>query len=587
VDPNYQRPRHIKLLDEYLVALANRDIRRLIVTMPPRSGKSETTTVKFPGWYLGKFPFDRVIISSNTASLALGFSMRGRNDYSAFAPEIWGTYVAPDRSSMSQWDVVVPGDKSGRPRGGLVAAGVGGSLTGHGAHLAIIDDPYVDKDDAAKPERRETISEWYRYVLRTRLMPGGVILLVQTRWHEADLAGELIQLGKDDKDADQWTVLHLPALAEEPNPDNDYAQDPLGRKPGEALWPEWYPREELLRTKASSGIYVWSALYQGRPKAEGGNIFQRTWFRYYRRIRERAKNPGETDRLYYVLYIVDSSGAVRERRIDARRCIHFQTIDTAATESQSADWFVNATWALTPDDDLLVLDVYRERAETTKHMTVLGQQYTKWRPRFQGVETKVFGINIMQQAKKSGLPLIPLKADTDKLSRSLPMAAKYERGEVYHPVDAEWLQTWEDELVRFPKGKHDDQVDTASYAGILVEERLASRGRLGMMAEGEGSLINTSLEGDGYAAEFDTPEGAEVPSVNGNGQIVNGNGYSVNGNGAPKVLAVLNGQVITAAPLSNTNGHNGNGNGHSSNTNGHKSNGYTPPGKGLEGTGWG
>lgn len=215
VDPTYRRPKHIKLLGQYLMAVERGEIKRLIVMMPPRHGKSETTTVKFPAWYLGRHPDRRVIIASHTASLAARFSMRARNDFVQYAPEVWRLEVNPDVSAMHRWDVLDRNDKSGKPPGGMLAAGIGGPITGQGAHLAIIDDPVKDAEAANSKVQRDAVWDWYRYVLRTRLFPGAAIILVLTRWHEDDLAGRLLKQAEDDPQADQWVVLRLPAIAEE------------------------------------------------------------------------------------------------------------------------------------------------------------------------------------------------------------------------------------------------------------------------------------------------------------------------------------------------------------------------------------
>ncbi len=451
VDPTFRRPAHIRLLGEHLMAVERGEITRLVVEMPPRHGKSETTTVKFPAWYLGRHPDRRLIIAAHTAHLAARFSMRARNDFAQYASEAWGLKVDPEVSAMYRWDVLDDSAPPGQPPGGMIAAGIGGPITGQGAHLVIIDDPVKDAEAANSKVQRDAIWDWYRFVLRTRLFPGAAVILVLTRWHEDDLVGRLLHVAEDGQ-GDQWTILRLPALAEE--------GDPLGRKPGEALWPEQYDGEALKATRASVGSYVFAALYQQRPAPAEGALFKRSHFRYFRR-----------EGTEYVL--LHPEGA---RRVPVDSCWRFQTVDPAATEKEQSDWFVCATWAVTPEKDLLLLDVFRERAETTKHESILAGLRSRWQPSFQGVEEKTFGLNIIQSLKRKGLPVKPLKADRDKVSRARVAQARYEVGAVYHLENAPWLEALESELLAFPGGAHDDQVDAVAYAAIEVAGKSQPRG---------------------------------------------------------------------------------------------------------------
>lgn len=422
------------------------EITRLIVTMPPRHGKSETTTVKFPAWYLGRHPDRRVIVASHTGSLAGRFSMRARNDFDQYAPEIWGLRVQPDVAAMHRWDVLNPKAPPGQPPGGLLSAGIGGPITGQGGHLAIIDDPFKDAEQANSKVQREAVWDWYRFVLRTRLMPGGAVVLVLTRWHEDDLAGRLLQAAKDDPGADQWTVLNLPALAED--------NDPMGRAPGDALWPEQYGREALEATRASVGPYVWAALYQQRPQPAGGGLFKRERFRYYHIERD-------------ILMLQRPDGVHAVQLAD---CLRFSTVDLAASTKESADYTVIATWAVTPNRDLVLLDLVRARMEGPDQVPMLRQVWERWQPGFFGIESVAYQLTLIQAAVRAGLPARELKADRDKVSRALPAAARVEAGAVYFRAGAPWLGALEDELLTFPTGANDDQVDVLSYAALLLVE---------------------------------------------------------------------------------------------------------------------
>lgn len=429
--------KHLQLLCESLEKIARREIYRLLVTIPPRHGKSEVASKKFPAWYLGNYPDDEMILASYAADLALDFSKIARETFREKS-KLWGLELSNDSSAANKWTI------KGH-RGGLAAAGAGGPITGRGARIAIIDDPFKNHEEAASQTIRDKVWDWYRSTLLTRLTPDGAVVLIQTRWHEDDLAGRILEQAKQQGRLDEWTIIEFPALAE--------GEDVLGRKKGEALWPERFNKEWLERMKADIGSYLFSALYQQSPAPAEGQLVKRSWFRYYTE---------EED--YFLLHAANGS----VKRVEKKRCMVFQTCDPAATENETSDYFVLSTWALTKEHDLLLLDVFREKAETTKHKTIIHQLYWRWAPKFVGVENRSFGLNIIQDLKRDGIPVRPLKADTDKVSRFRPMAARYEIGAVYHPKDAPWLIDYEKELLSFPKAKHDDQVDTASYAGIEV-----------------------------------------------------------------------------------------------------------------------
>ncbi len=429
--PHWQRADHLDKLAEKLEAVERGEIKRFIVTMPPRHGKSENISVLFPSWYLGKHPDNWIIDCGYGHTLAKGFSRRARNFLEERGEELFGVRVADDSSAADEWGI------QGH-RGGMIAAGIGGPITGKGANILIIDDPLKNAKEANSKVVRDAIWEWYVSTAYTRLTPDGAIILVLTRWHEDDLAGRLLKAAENDPDADQWEVLSLPALDEH----------------GKALWPQKYNEKRLNKIKVNLGPYWWSALYQQKPQPPEGTLFKREWFRYF-----------TEEQQYFILHTPD-----KEERIDRSACWIFQTCDPAATENERNDWFVLATWAVTPGKDLLLLDVLRTHAETTKHKQVMRAAFQRWSPSFQGVENKTFGLNIIQECKRDGLPIVPLKADTDKVSRARPMAARYEIGAVYHKQGAQWLDIYEDELLAFNRGANDDQVDCAAYAGIKIAD---------------------------------------------------------------------------------------------------------------------
>ncbi len=387
--------------------------------------------------------------------------MRARNDFGQYAPEIWGLQVQPDVAAMYRWDVLDSKAPSGQPPGGMIAAGIGGPITGQGAHLAIIDDPFKDAEQANSKVQRDAVWDWYRFVLRTRLMPGGAVVLVLTRWHEDDLAGRLLQAAKDDPGADQWTVLNLPALAED--------DDPLGRAPDEPLWPEQYSKIVLEATRASVGSYVWAALYQQHPQPAGGGLFKREHFRYFRlqagQTGQAVGDPSldSADGDLYMLQRPDGVHAVK-----AEDCRRFATVDLAASVKESADYTVVAVWAQTPEKDLLLLDLVRVRMEGPDQVPLIRRVYERWRPGYLAIERVAYQLALVQAARRDGLPVRELKADRDKVSRALPAAARVEAGAVYFRSGAPWLGVLEDELLAFPTGAHDDQVDVLAYAALMV-----------------------------------------------------------------------------------------------------------------------
>ena len=274
IRPGFKRAKHLELLAEKLEAVERGDIKRLIVTMPPRHGKSETTSKIFPTWYLGRNPNRRVIHASYSANLSSTFSWAARNfitskRYRAVFP----ITVRQDVRARDHWDIVGP---DGNELGGMISAGVGGSITGHGADLFLIDDPIKDHREAESETHREHVWEWYRTVAQTRLEPNGAVIIIMTRWHRGDLVGKLLEEAKKGgEDAENWEVLNLPALIET---EDDEDNDPLGRKIGEALWPERYSASVLRKRKRSSGSRNWNSLFQGRPMDPEGQKFKREWF---------------------------------------------------------------------------------------------------------------------------------------------------------------------------------------------------------------------------------------------------------------------------------------------------------------------
>ena len=411
-------------------------ITRLIIDLPPRNGKSELISKYFPAWYLGKFPDNRIILASYESDFAAGWGRKARDLVEEFGPEFFNINVRGTSSAAHRWDLE-------GYNGGMITAGAGGAISGKGANIFVIDDPIKNQDEAYSKLQRDRIWEWYRSVVYTRLdTTDSAIILMMTRWHADDMAGRLIKEMKDG--GELWTVISLPAIAEE--------NDLLNRTPGEPLWPERFPLKTLMRIKGAIGPDWWSALYQQNPIQQTGKLFKRQYFRYFTR---------END--IYRLWAQDGSS----KNVKVRDCWIFQTCDPAASTRESADYFALATWAVTPENDLLLLDMFRERLEGPDQPALFKQLNDLWNPQFQAVESAGLGKTLFQMLVREGLPVEDLQKlgqDLDKMTRARPAAARMKAGAVYFSKGAHWLPDYEDELISFDKGAHDDQVDVTSYA---------------------------------------------------------------------------------------------------------------------------
>lgn len=452
------------LLSQKLVDVAMGRTKRLMVFMPPRHGKSELISRYTPAWYLGNWPDKKVMLCSYSDQFANSWGRRARDVFKEQGPKLFGVNVNPETAGGAQWEVL------GRD-GIMVTAGVGGGITGKGADLFIIDDPVKNAQDAASETIQQLQIDWWKSTARTRLMPGAGVVLVMTRWHEADLAGNLIEQWLTEE-GDEWEILSLPGLAEReitvsypPSQQLALGPDPLGRAEGEPLWPRrdvdgtivGFDVEDLEQTRRSQGTYWFNAMYQQRPSSAEGNIFKKANFRYYTRSDDPAAS-------HLVTLIRDTGPVV----VDVGGCLKFCTIDCAESEKKSADYSVIATWVVTPMKDLLLWSRERVQFTATNLKPMIRRTYYEERPAFIGIEKKSSGTAILNELVLEGLPCIPLEADTDKLTRALPMAARYEEHRVFHPRGPgyDWVGLeWEPEMLNFPNARHDDQVDVAAYAG--------------------------------------------------------------------------------------------------------------------------
>lgn len=444
---------HLLLLNRVLMAAAAGEewANRVIIQMPPRHGKSEFTSGYFPSWYLGMFPDRKLILCSYADTFAAQWGQRNRDLLETFGPDVFGIKVRQDSRRKDTWNI-------SRRRGAMFTAGVGGSLTGKGAHFAIIDDPVKNDEQALSPTYREKAKDWYRATLRTRMeLADAPIVVIQTRWHEDDLAGWLQREFPAD-----WLVISLPAVAEED--EAIYLPDDPGtpawtRAKGAPLWPEKYDDEAVAKLCADQGgkdAYWWLALYQQRPTKLGGGILKPELFRRFSVVEggyllERPTGP---------------------ELVSASKLVRFGTMDLATSVKTHADYTVLAVCAIL-GPDLLVLDVIRNRWEGPDLPRVAARVHETYKTAYIGVEAVGFQQSTVQDMRR-GLPSegrkpLPIKAlqpQGDKVSRALTLAARMGGGNVYVPQSAPWLAALEAEMAKFPKGQHDDQVDALSYAAL-------------------------------------------------------------------------------------------------------------------------
>lgn len=423
---NYIRGEHLDLLIRELEKVEDNPGSRLIVTMPPRHSKSRHVSEGFPAWYLGRNPSHRIILGAHTARLSEIFSRRIR---AQLLHERWpfpNVELASDLRNLQAWDT--------NHDGGLIAVGVGGSPTGHGANLMILDDPIRNFETAESALQREDLEEWYTGTMRTRLQPGGSIIICATRWHDDDLSGK--RLKEAEEGGEPWREIHFPAISEE----------------GKALWPEMWPLEELEKTRAAVRTKVWSSQYQGKPEAAEGGLLKRTWWKRYKELPTIEKAE---------IYL-----------------------DSAFKTGVSNDYSAFALWARSTDGHPYLIWVWKKKVEFPDLLKMAHIVYNQSAERVGTdtvklalvIEDKASGQSAIQtlrhpiyQADGDELPRLPViayKIDSGltKVNRVEGVSGLVEGGSVYIPESAPWLDDWLYEHERFPNLAHDDQVDTTVMA---------------------------------------------------------------------------------------------------------------------------
>lgn len=437
---DWRRSRHLEHLADLLVQVAQRKIKRLCVSMPPRHGKSELISKYYASWLMGARPRSRVVVASYGAELTKQWSGAARDLLSEYGEEVFGA-TAWDRAKAAEWWTLDPlGSRMG---GNFYAVGKGGALTGRGADDLIIDDLFKDAAEANSPTLREHAWQWLTSAALTRLEPDAACVIVSTRWHHDDHIGRL-EAAQERGEISGWTFLNLPAIAT--------TADELGRQPGDALWPERFALEDLARIRSEVGAYVWEALYQGRPTPSEGGFFKRSWMHGYKL---------EGDRV-----VVEGRGSLP---VDGLR--RFATVDLAASAKASADYTVAMVWGYAPEWGILfLLDVFRERVEGPALVPLLKGVRDRWALAVLFVERIGFQLTLIQAARAAGLPIREVRPDGDKVSRALPATARMEAAEILFPLGAPFMPELERELLEFPRGTHDDQVDALAYAARVFED---------------------------------------------------------------------------------------------------------------------
>ena len=421
--PGFILGRHHALMAKKFEEIASGKTKRLIINMPPRHTKSEFASFLLPAWFLGKFPNKKIIQCSNTAELAVGFGRKVRNlvDGETYAKVFPNVALRHDSKAAGRWSTNANGE--------YFAIGVGGTVTGKGADLLIIDDPHSEQEAAlaaSDPTVYDKVHEWFTSGPRQRLQPGGSIVIVMTRWGKRDLTGRVLQ-SMVERDGDEWEVIELPAIMPNESP----------------LWPEFWSLDELLKLRNELPSSKWSAQYQQNPTSEEGAIVKREWWKLW-----------EEDRPPPCDFII-------------------QSWDTAFTKNERSDYSACTTWGVfyineDPNNaNIILLDALKERLEFPELKRRAMDMYTEWEPDACVVEAKASGAPLVFELRRMGIPVqeyTPTRGN-DKISRVNSVADMFASGKVWAPRKR-WAEEVIEELAAFPNSDHDDLVDSTTQALI-------------------------------------------------------------------------------------------------------------------------
>ena len=419
--PEFISGRHHKIMAAAFERVARGETKRLIINMPPRHTKSEFASYLLPAWFLGKFPAKKVIQTSNTAELAVGFGRKVRNlvDSEIYKRIFPTLQLQQDSKAAGRWNTSKGGD--------YFAIGVGGTVTGKGANLLIIDDPHSEQEAAlaaTNPDVFDKVYEWYTSGPRQRLQPGGAIVIVMTRWSLRDLTGQVLKANVA-RGGEQWEVIEFPAIMPS----------------GKPLWPEFWSLPELEALREELPNSKWQAQYQQQPVSNESAIVKRDWWQWWEK-----DNPPQCE---YIL----------------------QTWDTAFEKNNRADFSAGTTWGVfnNPDDydrpNLILLDTYKKRVEWVQLKKDVLEQQRQWDPDGILIEKKATGAPLIYELRAMGIPVqeyTPSKGQ-DKISRLNSVSDIIASGKVWIPR-TRWAEELVDEIAAFPAGEHDDLVDATTLA---------------------------------------------------------------------------------------------------------------------------
>ena len=406
---------------------------RVCVNIPPRHGKSQLVSIYFPAWFLGRNPDKKVMMVSHTTDLAVDFGRKvrnliGTNNYKSVFPNV---ALAIDSKSAGRWNTNMGGE--------YYACGIGSSIAGRGAHLLLVDDPHSEQDVlSGNFDVFDKAYEWFTFGARTRLMPGGRVAIVQTRWHMDDLTGRVVRDMSQNDQADQYNIVEFPALLEVATEDKT-EENPTGivEKP---LWPEFFNLRALQQTKASMPLFQWNAQYQQNPTAEEAAIVKREWWQEW-------KEEGIPD-LHHII----------------------QSYDTAFSKKETADYSAITTWGVfypfaNNVPHLILIDAKRGRWDFPELKKIALKEYKYWEPETIIIEAKASGTPLTQELRQLGIPVVnytPSKGQ-DKHVRVNSVAPLFESGMIWAP-ETRWSDDVIEECAAFPYGDHDDLVDSMTQA---------------------------------------------------------------------------------------------------------------------------
>jgi predicted phage terminase large subunit-like protein len=413
--------RHHAVMAKKFEEIANGKTKRLIINMPPRHTKSEFASYLLPAWYLGQFPNKKIIQCSNTAELAVGFGRKVRNlvDSEAYARVFPNVSLRSDSKAAGRWSTNANGE--------YFAIGVGGTVTGKGADLLIIDDPHSEQEAAlasGDPSVFDKVYEWYTSGPRQRLQPGGSIVVVMTRWSKRDLTGKILS-AMVDRDGDEWEIIELPAILPNDKP----------------LWPEFWSYDELNKLRIELPLSKWQAQYQQDPTSEEGALVKREWWNVW------------------------------EKEIPPPCEFIIQSWDTAFTKSERSDYSACTTWGVfflneNPNDpNIILLDALKERMEFPELKGRAMEMYQEWNPDAFIVEAKASGAPLIFELRRMGIPVqefTPTRGN-DKISRVNSVTDLFASGKVWAPRKR-WAEEVIEEMAAFPNSDHDDLVDSTTQA---------------------------------------------------------------------------------------------------------------------------